>query len=106
MTITAGAHSSQPSRRSALAPSDSCFLCPGPCSRTASVPAATGAFTVIAVFLPLAPATSYGGSRDQALRLQCVRQRALQRRQRSGRVDARSREDLVPEVDAYARVDR
>src|SRR5712691_10845132 len=71
MTMTAGAHSSQPSLRSARAPSDS--------RRRPLAGASAGAPTstvwmlvLIGPFLSLRPGSCLlrGGSRDQALRLQ------------------------------------
>ena len=73
ITMTAGAHSSQPSLRSARAPSDSCGL------RLAGASAGAPVVTVwvlvlIGPFLSSRPGRCLrrGGSRDQALRLQGV----------------------------------
>src|SRR6185437_7737431 len=63
ITITAGAQSSQPSLRSARAPSDSCRLWPaGRCS--AAAPAATSVLVLIGPFLPWRPAGLRPGRRD------------------------------------------
>src|SRR5450755_5148365 len=99
--MTAGAHSSQPSRRSALAPSDSWRLWLPGSSVTGSVPVATCAFTLIGVFLPSGPAAGLGGSRDQALRLQGVIELAGQRILCGRRVDTARRGDLVRDVNGH-----
>src|ERR1022692_4849204 len=108
--MTAGEISSQPSLRSARAPSDSCPLRAGGVSRMASEPAATCALTLlmlIGVFLPSLPADRVlrGGSRDQALRLQGVIELADHRLLRAGRVDADRRRDQVRDVDGDDLVD-
>src|ERR1035437_1901013 len=94
MTTTAGAHSIQPSLRSARAPSDSCGLrflvaCSAP------VPEATSVVVLIGPFLPSRPADRLlhcrllrRGSRDQSLRLQGVVEQADHRFLCACRVDA------------------
>src|SRR5450755_2628961 len=97
MTITAGAHSIQPSRRSARAPSDSGALRLPDASCVASEPAATCALRLIGVFLPslLARRPLRDGSRDQPLGLQGAIELADHRLLGGRRADALRRRDQV-----------
>src|SRR5450755_2875250 len=105
--MTAGAHSIQPSLRSARAPSDSCRrLRPGGAS--AGAPTVTvWVLELIGPFLPSLPAGRLlrGGSRDQALRLQGVVQLSDHRLLRAYRADAGRRRDQVRDADGHDLVD-
>src|SRR6476661_6924608 len=99
--MTAGAQSSQPSLRSARAPSDSCLLWPaGRCS--AAAPAVTSVLVLIGLFLPRRPA----GSWHQALRLEPLFDLALHGIQRGLRADRAGGRDQVRDVDGDDLVDR
>src|ERR1022692_1295329 len=101
--MTAGEMSSQPSRRSARAPSDSCRLRPGGAS--AGAPTVTvWVLELIGPFLPSLPAGRLlrGGSRDQALRLQGVVHLSDHRLLRARRADAARRRDQVRDADVGA----
>src|ERR1022692_854722 len=116
ITMTGGAHSIQPSLRSARAPSDSGAL---PLAGASPVsPAATvWVLVLIGPFLPsrpdapaaAAPAAAgripRGGSRDQALRLQGVAELADHRLLGARRVDGGRRRDQVRDVDGHDLVD-
>src|SRR5450759_5701226 len=102
MTTTAGAHSIQPSLRSACAPSDSCGLRPAG-FWSVVLPATVCAGVVIGPFLPSWPAGRVlrGGSRDQALRLQGVVELADHRLLRARRADTGRRRAQVRDVDGH-----
>src|SRR6476469_9325365 len=100
--MTAGAISMNPSLRSARAPSDSCGLPLGGAS--AGAPVVTVSVLVLTVPLLSSRPGRYllgGGSRDQALRLQGVAERALHRLQRALWVNAGGRRDQVRDVDGH-----
>src|SRR6266496_6565800 len=99
--MTAGAISVKPSLRSARAPSDSCGLPLG--GAPAGAPAVTVSVVLTVSLLSSRPGRCLlgGGSRDPALRLQGVVERALHRLQRARRVDAGRRRDLVRAVDGH-----
>src|SRR5260370_34889420 len=102
--MTAGAHSSQPSLRSARAPSDSWRLRLG----GASAGAPTVAVWVLVLTGPLLSSSSRPGrcSRDQALRLQGVVELADQRILGARRADAARRRDQGRDADGHDLVDR
>src|ERR1019366_696464 len=103
ITMTAGAHSIQPSLRSARAPSDSCgFRRPGGSSivsEAATVPTAS----LIGPFPPSLPGRPAlrGRSRDESLRLQGVAELAHHRLLGARRVDSGRRRDQVRDVDGH-----
>src|ERR1700677_1116305 len=92
MMTTAGAHSSQPSRRSARAPSDS-FALPLPFAPAAVPTAAVWVPVLIGHFL------LRGGSRDQALLLQGIADLAHHALLGAHLVDAVRRRHPVRDVD-------
>src|ERR1017187_1525400 len=116
ITMTAGAHSIQPSLRSARAPSDSGVLPFGGAS-PASPTETVWVLVLIGPFLPSRPAPPApdspaaagrmlrGGSRDQSLRLQGVIQLAGHRLLGRRRVDGGRRRDQVRDVDGHDLVD-
>src|ERR1700684_718188 len=104
--MTAGAQSSQPSRRSAFAPSDRGAFFP----LTGAVVAPPGTVSVVVLigpFFPSRPAcrtprpagSPDRASRDQALRLQGVIELAGHRFLRADRADPGRRRDQVRDVD-------
>src|SRR5580693_9635030 len=100
ITTTAGAHSIQPSLRSARAPSDSCGLAFfASCSTV--VPTATCADVLIGPLLSSRP-----DSRNQSLRLQRVVDLADHRLLGAGRADALRRREQVRDVDGHDLVHR
>src|SRR5215471_20600925 len=113
MTITAGAHSSQPSRRSARAPSDSRGrrwrpVTSGSAVVTTSVPVVIGPFSFCAFrprWLAGAPGPP-GPSRDQPLRLERLVDLASHRLLGGYRVDARGRGHEVRDDDGDVLVRR
>src|SRR5258708_31731604 len=100
--MTAGAHSSRPSLRSARAPSDSWGLR----LDGASGGAPTVTVWVLVLIGPFLSSRPGRCSRDQALRLQGVVELADHRLLRSRRADAARRRDQVREVDGTDLVDR
>src|ERR1700690_714386 len=108
MMMTAGAHSIQPSLRSARAPSDSGALPFFPGTGAVVSPVTVSVVALIGPFLPSRRARRRlrgGGSRDQALRLQGVVELADHRLLRAGRADAGGRRDQVRDVDGHDLVD-
>src|ERR1019366_9547526 len=107
ITMTAGAHSIQPSLRSARAPSDSCGFRRPAGSSIASEAATVPTASLIGPFPPSLPAgrTLCGGSRDQTLRLQAVADLADHRFLGARRVDGGRRREQVRDVDGHDLVD-
>src|SRR5258708_17073602 len=99
--MTAGAHSSQPSLRSARAPSDSCRR--PLAGASAGAPVTVWVLVLIGPFLSLRPGACLlgGGSRDQALRLQGVIELSDHLLLRARRADAGRRRDQVRDVDGH-----
>src|SRR5580658_10523354 len=100
MTMTAGAQSRKPSRRSAFAPSDrGTFFGRRPAAGSAaSVPAATCTLSLIGGLLP-------DGSRDQSLGLEGVAELADHLLLGALGADARGGRDQVRDVDRHDLVD-